>query len=70
MKYTYTNQRQIRKAFWDSHPIHEAYALKWGIKTAPHNRHNAETRMAFNTFIDRLEWNDEISESLASRATL
>ncbi len=69
-KYLYTTQPQIRKAFWEQHPQHEAHARKWGIKTAPQNRHNCDTRQAFCDFIDRLAWNDEISDALANRATL
>lgn len=65
-----TNQKQIRKAFWENHPHLEAYALMWGIKTAPHNRHNAETRTAFSYFIDELNRAGIISDSLAIRSTL
>jgi len=65
-----TSQKQIRAAFWESHPQHEAYALKWGIKTAPHNRHNTETRTAFTDYVDALVKTGEISEKLAFRATL
>ena len=65
-----TTQKQIRKAFWLNHPLHEAHALKWQIKTAPHNRHNPETRTAFVDFVDTLARNGEISEELAQRATL
>jgi hypothetical protein len=65
-----TTQKQIRAAFWGAHPEHEAHALKWGIKTAPQNRHNADTRTAFVDFVDALARNGEISETLASRATL
>ena len=65
-----TTQKQIRAAFWQAHPMHESHARKWGIKTAPHNRHNAETRTAFSQFVDTLAKAGEISETLASRATL
>jgi hypothetical protein len=65
-----TTQKQIRAAFWGAHPEHEAHALKWGIKTAPHNRHNADTRMAWVDFVDQLAKAGEISENLAFRATL
>ena len=65
-----TTQKQIRAAFWQSHPEYEAYALKWGIKTAPQNRHNATTRTAFVDFVDCLAKAGEITEKLASRATL
>ena len=65
-----TTQKQIRKAFWEAHPDHEAHALMWGIKTAPHNRHNITTRTAFVYFVDYLANARVISEKLASRATL
>jgi thiaminase len=65
-----TTQKQIRAAFWQAHPMHETHARKWGIKTAPQNRHNAETRTAFVEFVDALARNGEISENLASRTTL
>lgn len=66
----YTTQVQIRAAFWASHPDLESYALKWGIKTAPQNRHNATTRTAFGEFVDALAEAGEISSELAFRATL
>lgn len=65
-----TNQRQLRSTFWKAHPQLEAHALKWGIKTAPHNRHNEETRFAFVCFADDLARQGIISEALANRATL
>jgi len=65
-----TSQKQIRAAFWENHPQHEAYAIKWGIKTAPHNRHNTETRTAFADYVDALAKAGEISENLAFRTTL
>jgi hypothetical protein len=65
-----TTQKQIRAAFWQSHPDHEAHALKWGIKTAPQNRHNAATRTAWVDFVDYLAKEGEITEKLAFRATL
>ena len=67
---TYTTQKEIRAAFWASHPDLESYALKWGIKTAPQNRHNTTTRTAFVNFVDALAEAGEISSELALRATL
>ena len=69
-QYTHTTQKQVRAAFWACHPDHESHARKWGIKTAPQNRHNAETRQAFVEFVDRLARYGEISEALADRVTL
>ena len=65
-----TTQKQIRASFWQTHPEHEAHARKWEIKTAPQNRHNADTRMAFVDYVEHLARNGEISEALANRATL
>ena len=65
-----TTQKQIRAAFWEAHPQDEAHALKWGIKTAPQNRHNAGTRTAYGQYVNHLCQAGIISEKLASRATL
>jgi hypothetical protein len=65
-----TTQKQIRASFWQSFPSLELHALKWGIKSCPQNRHNAETRTAFVDFVDYLQKSGEISETLANRATL
>ena len=65
-----TTQKAIRALFWASHPDHEAFALMWGIKSAPHNRHNTDTRTAFFDYVDHLAKSGMISEKLASRATL
>jgi|694.fasta_scaffold15164_11 hypothetical protein len=65
-----TTQKAIRAQFWASHPALENHARKWGIKTAPQNRHNTDTRTAFSDFVDYLAKSGMISEKLASRATL
>jgi hypothetical protein len=65
-----TTQKQIRAAFWQSHPEHEDHARRWQIKTAPQNRHNADTRTAFADFVDQLHREGQITEKLAFRATL
>jgi hypothetical protein len=69
-KYRITSQRDIRRAFWISHPAHYEYARKWEIVTAGHNRHLCETRAAFCDLVDQLHKAGAISEKLASRATL
>jgi len=65
-----TTQKTIRALFWASHPDLESHALMWGIKTAPQNRHNTDTRTAFCDYVDSLAKSGMISEKLASRATL
>jgi hypothetical protein len=67
---TITTQKAIRAQFWASHPALENHARKWGIKTAPQNRHNTDTRTAFCDYVDFLAKSGMISEKLASRATL
>ena len=69
-KYSITSQRDIRRAFWSAHPEHYAYAKKWEILTAGHNRHLCETRAAFVDFVDQLHRSGAISDNLANRATL
>jgi len=56
----------IRRQFWADHPqFADAYR-----KTYRQNRYNATIRAYFVEFVDMLERNGEISESLANRATL
>jgi len=56
----------IRRQFWADHPqFADAYR-----KTYRQNRYNATIRACFVEFVDMLERNGEISESLATRATL
>jgi hypothetical protein len=70
MQYTYTNQKQIRKAFWESFPHFEEQAREAGIFTKSQNHHCATVRCSFVDFVDHLLRQDMISEKLADRATL
>jgi hypothetical protein len=69
-KHSITTQRQIRAAFWESHPHIEEQVRAAGIKSKPQNEHCATVRCAFVDFLDTLARNGEISEALAQRATL
>lgn len=69
-KYQYTSQAQIRAAFWESHPEHDARARKRGTRSKSQNHQVCDCRMAFCDFLDSLARNGEISETLAQRATL
>ena len=70
---TYTNQPQIRAAFWAAHPNapRRRYRYSW-------NQHDKtadlvfpiDTRCAFVDFVDHLQREGRISEALANRATL
>lgn len=62
----YTTQKQIRKAFWESHPE----ASKKFRVYSEHITYLCDTRCAFVDYIDNLARDGVISESLASRATL
>lgn len=66
----YTNQKQIRKAFWESYPHFAEQARESGILTKPQNQHCATVRCAFVEFVDSLCRSGSISKSLADRVTL
>ena len=66
MKPRITTQRQLRKEFWATFP-----GLSNRLIGLQGNRHYvADTRMTFVDFVDAMAKNNEISESLAFRATL
>lgn len=68
-----TTQKQIRAAFWEAHPTlpKRRYRYSWS-----QNDKNAElvypvdTRCAFVDFVDYLQSDGQITETLANRATL
>jgi hypothetical protein len=68
-----TNQKQIRAAFWAAHPDlpRRRYRYSWSRsdKTAE-LVYPVDTRCAFVDFVDQLQQSGQISENLASRATL
>jgi hypothetical protein len=65
-----TNQRDLRRAFWDAHPDFEWQAREAGLLTAPQNRHSATVRCSWVDFVDYMHRSGQISEKLAFRATL
>ena len=70
---TYTTQKEIRAAFWQTHPDADRrrYRYSWSSndKTAP-LVYCTDTRCAFVDFLDYLRQSGQISEALANRATL
>ena len=68
-----TNQKQIRSAFWESFPElprrRYRYSPNRTDKTAQ-LVYPIDTRCAFVDFVDYLQRDGVISESLANRATL
>lgn len=63
-----TNQKQIRAAFWQSHP--EASRKRIRDHAGTGKMYTTNTRCAFVDFIDHLSRSGQISEALANRATL
>lgn len=59
-----TNQKQIREAFWEAHPM---FTRRPGWTQ---NDYPTDVRVAFVFYIDHLERDGEISGALAGRATL
>jgi len=62
----YTTQKQVRQAFWETHPA----ASKKILETFDRSTYTCDTRCAFVDYIDSLARNGDISENLASRITL
>ena len=68
-----TNQKQIRRAFWEMHPTanRKKYpARDWTRKDKSQRDYCTDTRCAFVDFLDHLARDGQISEALANRATL
>lgn len=66
MTYQYTTQQQVRAAFWRGNE-HLRSQYRSGKRQ---NDYNATIRVEFVDFVDMLEKNGHISESLAQRVTL
>jgi hypothetical protein len=63
MKYDYTKQSEVKRAFW----VGLEQFKKRGYK---HNDYNATIRSEFSEFVDMLRRNEHISEALAQKVTL
>lgn len=68
MSYTYTNQRQVRAAFWQEHPTLPRRKIR--NYSGNGTMFPTDTRCAFTDFIDYLSKSAAISPELAQRATL
>lgn len=62
MSYTLTNQKELRKAFWEDNPDLDRKKVKGDYVT--------DTRVAFCDYVEFLRRDGQISEALAQRATL
>ena len=67
---TYTNQKQVRAAFWAEHDSFDHQARAAGIRSKGQNAQCATVRCTFVDWIDALCRNGQISEALAQRVTL
>ena len=68
-----TNQKQIRAAFWEAFPDlpRRRYRYSWNPRDKTAELvYPIDTRCAFVDYLDQLQRNGVISESLANRATL
>lgn len=65
---TYTNQKQIRAAFWATFPNLPRRKIRDYAGTGL--MYPTDTRCAFVDYVDGLQRAGEISEALADRATL
>lgn len=65
---TYTTQKQIRAAFWESYP--DLPRRKITNYAGTGKMYQTDTRCAFCDFVDDLNKNGQISDQLANRATL
>jgi hypothetical protein len=70
MKYTITNQRDLRLAFWSNHPHFAEQARAAGIISKRQNEQCATVRCAFVDWLDQLHRAGMVSDKLAHRATL
>lgn len=67
-EYTYTTQRELRRAFWEQHPA--LSRRKITDYSGNGTMYCTDTRCVFVDWIDMLSRDGQISEELAQRATL
>ena len=70
MAYTYTSQREIRRAFWTFHPDLPRHKIPYHSSNTPEKVYSVDTRCAFVDYIDYLARDGQISDKLASHVTL
>lgn len=66
--YPITTQPQLRKAFWEAHPNLSRKRIK--DFTGKGTMYTTDTRVAWTNFVDAMSKDNQISQDLASRATL
>jgi hypothetical protein len=68
-KYYITNQKDLRREFWATHPTASHKRYKYG-NTNEHNDYVTDTRCMWVDWLDYMQKSGEISQALAERATL
>ena len=63
-------QKEVRIAFWQSHPDLDRIARNRRTRSKLQNSQNTDTRVAFCDYVESLARNGEISGTLAHRVTL
>ena len=67
---TYTSQKEVRMSFWENiEGLNRSKELKIK-KSRPDNDFRTDVRCAFVDYVDNLQKEGRISESLASKVTL
>lgn len=66
--YTFTNQTQVRAAFWQGSAFKQVRTPRGRYLTQ--NEYTADVRMEWVDFVDMLARDGHISEALAQRVTL
>jgi len=67
MPYAITNQRALRRAFWEANPALSPRKMSRAYRGY---YHATDTRVTWCDYIDHLARDGQISENLAQRATL
>jgi hypothetical protein len=64
------NQRELRREFWASFPELETEARRRRTRSKGQNAQTCDTRMTFCDWLDGLSKSGQVSDRLASNATL
>jgi hypothetical protein len=68
--YTHTTQKQVRAAFWRAFPMLAVRYARLRANGCTQNQYPADVRCSFVDYVDNLQRDGQISESLAERVTL
>jgi hypothetical protein len=68
VSYSITTQRELRRAFWEQHPMLDRKRIR--DYSGNGKMYVTDTRCAWVDWMDAMSRNGEISEELAQRATL